>query len=111
LAKDNYAWKGMDMIERKDFLALNFYEKSPFCGSFNHMHYKIEKIKEETEEGEIKKLKVTYWPGPYASDKTPDSLKQSELFEFSDEGLKLIAAFLNEQYIKQKELWDTVKIY
>ncbi|MBQ8281864.1 MAG: GNAT family acetyltransferase [Lachnospiraceae bacterium] len=96
------------MIERKDFLALNFYKKSPFFGSCKNMHYRIARVEigdKESGESEVV-FKVTYWPGPYACDKTADTLKQEAQFPFSEEGLCQVADFLNEQYEKQKELWQ-----
>ncbi len=98
------------MINRKDFLALNFYAKSPFFGSYNNMHYRISKKVVEGEE-EKNVFDVVYWPGPYALDKTSDNLKQYAQFEFSEEGLTAVAEFLNEQYNRQKELWQSVIIY
>ena len=52
------------MIDRKDFLALNFYKKADFFGSYNNMNYRIRKITEESEEKKEEKFEVTYWPGP-----------------------------------------------
>ena len=112
------------MIERKDFLALNFYKKEKFTGSYKNMHYRISKedkvVGQEEKEGEngveLVDVKETifmlkYWPGPYNYDNTADTLKQSAEFPFSEEGLVEIAAFLNEQYEKQKDLWkiDTMR--
>lgn len=94
------------MVNRKDLLALNFYKKTCFFGSLKKMHYKIEMATVTNEEEENKIFKVTYWPGPYILSKTPDNLKQYAEFPFSEEGLQSVADFLNEQYEKQKELWE-----
>lgn len=82
-------------IERMDIFNIRFYEKSWFHGSFQGMHYRIEKITDENEE---KKLRVTTWPGPYNFDHTDDSLKESALFEFSNEGLDAITDYLNQYH-------------
>lgn len=109
------------MINRKDFLALNYYKKTCFYGSYKNMHYRISKEsieipadESEKENAEPQKkdiFKVFYWPGPYIFDKTDDSLKQSAEFPFSEEGLCAVADFLNEQFEKQAELWkiDTMR--
>ena len=80
------------MIQKQDLFNIRFYEKARFHGSCQGLHYRIEKITADEE----KKLKVTTWPGPYNFETTDDSLKQSALFEFSNEGLCDICAYLNE---------------
>lgn len=86
------------MIERNELLALAFYKKSPFFGSYNNMNYKIEYNETETENGTEKKFKVTHWPGPYNMKNTADELKKEATFPFSEEGLEAVAAYLNEEY-------------
>ena len=80
------------MIDRKDILSLNFYKKTKFTGSCQGMCYLIRK---ESKEDGSQMLKAYLWPGPYAFAATDDSLKQSEEFEFSDEGLSQVTAWLN----------------
>ena len=82
-------------IHRMDIFNIRFYEKSPFHGSFQGMHYRIEKIIDENED---KKLRVTTWPGPYNFDHTDDCLKESALFEFSNEGLDAVTEYLNRHH-------------
>ncbi len=91
-------------IQRMDIFNIRFYEKSRFHGSFQGMHYRIEKITGEDEE---KKLRVTTWPGPYNFDHTDDSLKESALFEFSNEGLDAVTDYLNQYH---REHYDKNKI-
>lgn len=91
------------MVRRRELLALNFYKKSPFFGSIKNMNYKIERMNIE-DEGDY--FKVTYWPGPYNFAKTSDTLKQTAIFPFSEEGICSVADFLNEQFEKQSELWN-----
>ena len=55
-------------------------------------------------------LGVTIWPGPYGFAKTLQEFKQRKEFEFSPVGMEQAADWLNEQYVTQKALWDTVKL-
>ncbi len=95
------------MVKRSDLLALNYYnyKKSVFSGSLGTMRYRIEK---KSVEGEEPVLEVVLYPGPYCFEKTPDEVKQTERFPFSEEGLQAVANYLNAQYEEQKALWDTV---
>ena len=87
------------MIQPQDIFNIRFYEKSPFYGSFRKMHYRIEKKTEEDE----KKLEVVTWPGPYNFETTDDSLKESALFPFSEEGLNEVCDHLNKVYTEKFE--------
>lgn len=87
----------IEEIKRMDIFNIKFYEKTWFHGSFLGMHYRIEGVKEENGE---QKLRVTTWPGPYNFDHTDDSLKESALFDFSNEGLDVVTKYLN-QYHKE----------
>ncbi len=123
-------------VERKDFLALAYYEVGkklyPFTGSRGNMCYMVVKeyyVPEEASAGlddenaadtsaeavgdaaaepeKLPRFKVYYWPGPYAFDKTADTLKQEAFFDFSEEALNKIAEFLNDKYESNLELWHT----
>ena len=83
------------MMNYKDLLSIPFYKKSAFTGSRGNMRYRIEKAEIEENDTTIEKLKVATWPGPFAYDKTDSSKIQFQLFDFSDEGLKQIATFLD----------------
>jgi hypothetical protein len=89
------------MIERKTLLALNFYKKEAFTGSWRGMRYRI--AKEESEEGAC--LKAACWPEPFNFEKTPEEKKIYEKFAFSEEGLCRAADWLNEKY--QEGNYDT----
>lgn len=82
------------MIERKTFLALNFYKKEAFTGSYQGMRYRIVKVEEEDQ----KFLQAVCWPEPFSFAKTPDEQKIAEKFPYSEEGLCRIADWLNEKY-------------
>lgn len=116
------------MIERSQLLALPFYQKEKFKGSYHGMCYQIEgKCREAAPapeelaadpEQKPKKLwnfVVTLWPGPLCFEKTPAELKQVKEYppreKLAEEDLVAVAAYLNEQYEEQKPLWDTVRYY
>ena len=82
------------MIQPQELFNIRFYAKEKFHGSYKGMHYRIEKL----EEDDTKKLRVTTWPGPYNFDTTDDALKESRLFEFSNEGLEQACDYLNKTY-------------
>lgn len=116
------------MIERCQLLALPFYQKEKFKGSYQGMCYQIEgrsrevpPTPEELEANPEQKPKklwnftVTLWPGPLCFEKTPAEMKQVKEYppreKLSEEDLVAIAAYLNQQYEEQKPLWDTVRFY
>lgn len=78
-------------MKRKELLALEFYNKSPFTGSNNGIRFRIDKI----EVNEETKLKLTVWPEPFAFDHTPEDQKTSQVFDFSEEGLLNITDYIN----------------
>ena len=78
------------MINSKDIASIPFLKKSPYTGSYQGMRYRIQK--EEIEEK--LHLKVFAWKEPFAFDKTPEEEKISEIFDFSDDGLKNILEWL-----------------
>ena len=82
------------MLKREDFLSLNFVKKEDFTGSHKGMRFMLH---QETVEEE-KKLKVYIWSEPFGFDATPDEEKLSELFAFSEEGLRQAIDWMNERY-------------
>ena len=84
------------MIKPQDIFNIRFYEKEKFHGSYQGMHYRIEKHTENEESV----LRVTTWPGPYNFASTDDSLKESALFPFSNEGLVEVCDYLNDFHEK-----------
>ena len=79
------------MIERKQLLALSFYEKSPFTGSDGKLRYRIEKLLED----DTKMLLATAWFGIFAFDHTPDDEKQTFKADFSEDGMEQIINWLS----------------
>ena len=95
------------MLDRKELLALAFYAKSDFYGSIGNMNYRISCPEKDVKPKiPITHFDVCYWPGPFNYAKTDEKLKQTAEFPFSEEGICALADFLNEQYVKQAELWN-----
>ena len=82
------------MLTREDFLSLNFVKKEDCTGSHKGMRFMLH---QETVEEE-KKLKVYIWSEPFCFDTTPDEQKESELFDFSEEGLRQAIDWMNGRY-------------
>lgn len=82
------------MINPKDIASIPFLKKSPYTGSFQGMRYRIQK--EEIEEQ--LHLRVFVWKEPFSFDKTPDEDKISEIFDFSNDGLKNILEWLEKNH-------------
>ena len=70
------------------------------------MRYRIESF---APEGGEKELLVTVFPGPYGFDATPEELKRTASFAFSDEGLDQICDYLNRTYEDSPETWEAGK--
>ena len=51
-------------------------------------------------------LMATVWPEPYAYGMTEDSLKTSEHFEISQEGLEAAVAWIRQQYESRSAEWS-----
>lgn len=77
------------MLQKEQLLNLNFYKKADYTGSLSKLCYKIQKDQDQ--------FLVTYWPGPYCYDKTPDEQKSTAKFDFTMEALQDIADFLNSE--------------
>lgn len=88
------------MIQRQDLFNIRFYDKQMFYGSFRGMHYRIEKVKEDDTDAQ---LKVTTWPGPYNYATTDDALKEAALFPYSNEGLGDVCDYLNAYHKEHYE--------
>lgn len=89
------------MIQKQDLFNTRFYDKSCFYGSFQGMHYRIEKISDD----DGSHFQVTTWPGPYNYETTSDDLKKTESFPFTEDGLQEACDYLNQTYESQD--WPT----
>lgn len=92
------------MIDREKFVNINLLKKETFTGSLNGMRYRLRKNVTE-EETPKTTLIATIWPQPYNFEKTADELKTSQEFEFTKEGVKEAADWLNSSYIEKKDMW------
>lgn len=81
------------MIRYEDILSLEFLKKTEYTGSHGGMRYRLEGV--TAEEG--RRLKATIWPEPFAYGATPDEQKQSQEFDFSEEGIQEAVDWMNKQ--------------
>lgn len=97
------------MIEEEHFHILNYVKKEEYTGSMEGMRYMLKKKAVSEEEGEKTFLEVIIWPEPYGYAKTEEDRKQRKDFEFSEEGIKEAARYLNSQFEEQAALWELSK--
>lgn len=79
------------MVQRKDLLTFQFYQKEKFTGSDCGMRYLIRR--EQIEEREV--FAVFTWPGPYGFDAAGEEQKEKKIFPFEEKSLDEIASYLN----------------
>lgn len=101
------------MIQREDILSMEYLKKTEYTGSHQGMRYRLECI--SCEEG--KKLKVTVWPEPFNFFTTPEEEKQSNLFDFNEDGIVDAVAWMNnclfegyDKYQKASENWSLYQL-
>lgn len=90
------------MIQRDDILSMEYLKKSEFTGCHQGMRYRLEKV--EIDGG--KRLKCTIWPEPFNFFTTPEEQKESELFDFEEDGVRDAVAWMNDRLFEEKERWD-----
>ena len=83
------------MIDLSGLISMPYLKKSRFTGSYKGMRYALHK--KEAEDSETL-LEAVVWPEPYGYDATPEEKKSGECFPFSQEGLTLAVAWLNERH-------------
>ena len=93
------------MIVREDILSMEYLKKTEYTGCHQGMRYRLEGI--SAEEG--KKLKVTVWPEPFNFFTTPLEQKQSELFDFDEDGVVDAVSWMNNRLFEDKEKWEHAK--
>lgn len=82
------------MLERKEFMPVNFLKKEPYTGSHKGMRYRM--WKGEMEGNPV--LMTAAWPEPYGFEATPEEKKTAGQFEFSSQGIDEAVEWLNRQY-------------
>ncbi len=80
-------------------ISIQYIKKEDFTGSYKGMRYRLAKMGEEME--------VVIWPQPYNYIKTSEQKKQRKKFPLTIEGKEDAVKWLNEQYVCQKQLWDS----
>lgn len=90
------------MIVREDILSMEYLKKTEYTGCHQGMRYRLEGI--SVEEG--KRLKVTVWPEPFNFFTTPPEQKQSELFDFNEDGVVDAIGWMNNRLFEEKEKWE-----
>lgn len=94
------------MINRGDILSMEYLKKTEFTGCHQGMRYRLEGV--EGEDGE-KKLRVSVWPEPFNFFSTPEETKESECFDFCEDGVVDAVAWMNDRLFLEKDKWDHAK--
>lgn len=94
------------MIDYDHFHVLNYVKKEEYTGSMNGMRYMLKKKVVPRDDQEETCLEVIIWPEPYGYAKTEEEKKFRRNFEFSEDGLKKVVEYLNQQFEDQKALWS-----
>lgn len=90
------------MIVRKDILSMEYLKKTEYTGNHQGMRYRLEGIMVEQD----KKLKVTVWPEPFNYFTTPIEQKQSQFFDFSEDGVIDAIAWMNDRLFEERDKWE-----
>ena len=93
---------GCKMIVREDILSMEYLKKTEYTGCHQGMRYRLEKF--EAEDG--KRLKVTVWPEPFNFFTTPEEQKQSQFFDFEEDGVVDAIAWMNNRLFEEREKWE-----
>ena len=99
-------------IELNSFFPLSHYEYGEaYFGSFKGMRYRLAREPLENvkftplDKRGPATLMATVWPEPNSYAHTEDSLKTTENFEVSQEGLEKAVEWINEQYTSRENEW------
>lgn len=82
------------MITTNDVLNMNFYKKEKFTGSYKGMRYLLKKDSDEDKDI----FRCYAWRGPYNFVSTPDNLKVTNTFPFTEEGKQAAVDWLNQHW-------------
>lgn len=116
------------MLERSEYMPLQFFKKQKWSGSFQGMRFMFQAVKErvpltpeeaaeaaknikESEEGmvpqekEVDMLEVVCWKEPYSYECTPEEDKTVRHFPLTEAGREEGIAWLEEEYEAHKEQW------
>lgn len=90
------------MIVREDILSMEYLKKTEYTGCHQGMRYRLEGV--TMDEG--KRLKVTVWPEPFNFVTTPEEQKQSQLFDFEEDGVVDAISWMNNCLFEDKDKWE-----
>ena len=100
-------------IELKSFFPLSHYEYGEaYFGSYKGMRYRLAREPLENvkftplDKRGPATLMATVWPEPNSYAHTDDSLKTTENFEVSQEGLEKAVQWINDQYTSRDSEWS-----
>ena len=89
------------MIIREDILSMEYLKKSEYTGCHQGMRYRLEGVEIDGN----KQLKVTVWPEPFNFFTTPEEQKQSEIFDFEEDGVVDAIGWMNNCLFNDREKW------
>lgn len=87
------------IFRRKDFFTINYYKAQPYTAGSNGTRIRL--TLEDREEDPH--LQLALWPEPFSYDKTPDDQKTYHRFDYSEEGIQAVIAWLNENLTTASE--------
>lgn len=90
------------MIIREDILSMEYLKKSEYTGCHQGMRYRLEGVEIDGN----KRLKVTVWPEPFNFFTTPEEQKQSEIFDFEEDGVVDAIGWMNNCLFNDREKWE-----
>ena len=94
------------MIEEKTLMSVGYLEKQNLTGSYRGMRYLLRKQGEK----DAPRLGVVVWPQPMNFENSAEESRTETELEFSKEGLRQAAQWLNEQYEAKREIWDSARL-
>ena len=101
------------MIQREDILSMEYLKKTEYTACHQGMRYRLEMVVIE----EQKKLKATVWPEPFNFFMTPEEEKQSELFDFNEDGILDAIGWMNnclfeghDKFKKASDNWSNYQL-
>lgn len=79
-------------------LSTKFLKRESYSGSYNGMRYLIKK----GDEG----ITAYIYSEPWSFEMTPEEERISKEFDFSDEGVQEVIAWLNDMHDSHRKFWD-----
>lgn len=105
------------MLERTEYMPLEFLKKQKWSGSFQGMRFllhKVEEVRQEPVEGEEQErkevwLEAVVWKEPYSYEATDEDAKLRKRFSFDDAGREQAILWLEEIYDNRQEEWKQAR--